>query len=244
MILSIVIPAYNESATLHTIIDKVLNVKLPKDFEKEIIIVNDCSKDSTLGIAEDLAKKHSSIRVLSNPVNSGKTQTVKYGLMESKGDYVVIQDADLEYEPEDFALILELMLKHGCDVGYGNRFGLNNGVIYWKNFIGNILLSSISNLFTIRHNRVFIPDMEVCYKMVRGDIIRKIAPTIESRSNFGLEPELTAKLSRFRKDNSFLKFVIVPIRYFPRSVEQGKKMKAFEDGFKALGEIVKFNVFI
>jgi glycosyltransferase involved in cell wall biosynthesis len=241
--LSIVIPAYNETQTLEKIVFKVVDVKLPDDFEKEIIIVNDCSKDNTLELAEKLSTIHSNIKVLTNHKNIGKSQTVRKGVLASTGDWVVIQDADLEYEPEDFATILEFVIKHNCDVGYGNRFGLNNGVIYWKNFCGNIFLSTISNLFTIWHNRVFIPDMEVCYKLIRGDVAREIAETITSTSNFGIEPEITAKLSKYRNKCDFLKFVIVPIRYYPRSVLQGKKMKAFQDGFKALVEIIKFNVF-
>jgi glycosyltransferase involved in cell wall biosynthesis len=242
-LLSIIIPAYNETKTLPTIVSKVLNIKLPKGFTKEIIIVNDSSTDDTLKIANKLANQHAEIKVLSNETNQGKSQTVRKGMLESTGDWVVIQDADLEYDPDDIVFILENVLKHNCDVGYGNRFALNNGVIYWKNFIGNIGLSSISNLFTIWHNRVFIPDMEVCYKLIRGSIARDIASTIISKSNFGIEPEITAKLSKYRKNQDFLKFIILPIRYYPRSIAEGKKMKAFRDGFKALFEIIYFNIF-
>ncbi len=242
--LSIIIPAYNEEKTLEQIIQKVLDVKLVSGFKKEIIICNDCSKDNTLKIAKKLEKSHKEIKVISNEKNLGKTQTVRAGILESTGDFVVIQDADLEYEPEDFAFMLKQTTKQNADVCYGNRFGKYNGVIYWKNFYGNLFLSIISSFFTSSRLRIFIPDMEVCYKMIRGDVAREIAPDIVSTSNFGFEPEITAKLSRYqKKDSECLNFLILPISYYPRSIEEGKKMNAFKDGIKALWEIIKFNLF-
>lgn len=256
-LLSYVIPAYNEEKTLEDIVGQVLKTKLPKGYEKEVIIVNDCSKDKTESIAKSLAKTHSEVKVLTNKTNLGKSQTVRRGILESTGDYVVIQDADLEYDPLDIVFLFEQLLHTDSDVAYGNRFGKYNGVIYWKNFLGNVFLSFISNLFTIRHNRVYIPDMEVCYKIIRGDVARELAKNLKSKSNFGFEPEITAKLSKYRFNNEqlklrkkkfesdpdYLKFIILPISYYPRSIAQGKKMKAFQDGFKALGEIIRFNIF-
>jgi len=244
-VLSFIIPAYNESATIETITRKVMGLELPKGFGKEIIIINDCSGDNTLEIINKIASENKIVKVLDNAANLGKSQTVRKGILESTGDYVVVQDADLEYEPADIVFLLENLLKHDCDVAYGNRFGKFNGVIYWKNFLGNIFLSSISNLFTIWHTRVAIPDMEVCYKLVKGPIFRDIAKNIQSTSNFGIEPEITAKLSKYHlnKKGDFLKFIILPVSYTPRSVEEGKKMKAFSDGFKALVEIFRFNLF-
>jgi glycosyltransferase involved in cell wall biosynthesis len=241
--LSYIIPAYNESKTLEEIVQKVLEVKLPEGYQKELIIVNDCSKDATLKIARELESLHPSVKVIDNENNLGKTQSVKKGIMESTGDYVVIQDADLEYDPKDTEFLLVNLLKNNCEVAYGNRFGVDNGMIYAQNFYGNIFISLVSSIFTSYRLKVTIPDMEVCYKMVRGDIIRKIAPTIESTSNFGFEPEITAKLSRFKIEDRNLKFIILPITYIPRTVAEGKKMKAFRDGLKALFEIIKFNLF-
>ncbi len=241
--LSIVIPAYNEEKTLESIVNQVLEIKLPNNFEKEIIIVNDASKDSTLEIAQKLSSQSAEIKVLDNSLNLGKSQTVKKGILASTGDYVVIQDADLEYNPQEIAFLLEQLLKHNCNVAYGNRFGLHNGVIYTQNFVGNLLLSFVSTIFTTIRLRVVIPDMEVCYKMIQGSVAREIATGLKATSNFGFEPEITAKLSRFMLKGEHLKFIVLPISYNPRSVAEGKKMSAFKDGFKALIEILKYNIF-
>jgi glycosyltransferase involved in cell wall biosynthesis len=240
--LSIVVPAYNEEKTLSEIIARVINIKLPENWEKEIIIVNDGSKDNTFSVMKKLADKYPEVKIYNNEKNLGKTQTVKNGLMKTNGDVVVIQDADFEYSPEEIPMLLEKMLQDKLDVVYGNRFGKKNKVIYLQNYIGNKFLSFISNIFTYPRIKVWIPDMEVCYKMVDGKIFRELAKTIESTSTFGLEPEITAKLSKYKKNNSHLKFGIVPISYNPRTIEEGKKMNAFKDGAKALIEIVKFNV--
>jgi glycosyltransferase involved in cell wall biosynthesis len=241
--LSYIVPAYNEEQNLELIIEKVLSTTLPHRTKKEIIIINDKSKDKTLTVAKALAKKHKEITVLNNTKNLGKTQTVRKGILKSTGDYVVIQDADLEYDPEDIVLLYDQLLKNKCDVAYGNRFGVDNGFVYFANFYGNIFISFISSLFTSSRLHVMIPDMEVCYKMVRRDVIRDIAQGIISTSNFGFEPEITAKLSRYKLNGEKLKFIVLPIRYYPRTVEEGKKMKAFQDGFKALFEILRFNIF-
>jgi len=248
--LSIIIPAYNESATILTILQKLIDCdfeSLGQEIHKEIIVVNDCSTDKTSELANEFTKTNQNekvkIKVLDNSQNLGKSQTVKRGIIESTGDWVVIQDADLEYEPTDLIELLRQGILKDCDVVYGNRFGQYNDVIYWKNFLGNLALSCFSNLFTIRHIRVFIPDMEVCYKMVKGGIFREIANTIESKSNFGFEPEITAKLGHYCKNVTHLKFLILPISYNPRSIKEGKKMKAFQDGIKAFWEIIHYNLF-
>lgn len=241
--LSIVIPAYNEEKTLEEIVVRVVNIKLPANWKKEILIVNDGSKDKTFEIAQCLDKKYSEIQALENERNMGKTQTVKNGILRTTGNVVVIQDADFEYRPEELPDLLEKMISENLDVVYGNRFGKKNKVIYWKNYIGNRMLSFFSNVFTYPRVRRYIPDMEVCYKMVDGEVMRDIGKGIVSKSTFGLEPELTAKLSRYKKNGKRLRFGIVPISYIPRTVEEGKKMHAFKDGFKALIEIVRFNLF-
>jgi glycosyltransferase involved in cell wall biosynthesis len=240
--LSIVVPIYNEERTLSQLLEKVLEIDLPENYQKEMILCNDCSTDSSQQIIDEYCKKYDFIKSIKNPKNMGKSQTVKQGLLNSTGDFVVIQDADLEYDPKDLVDMLEQGLKKECDVIYGNRFGQYNGVIYWKNFLGNLFLSIFSNFFTIARIRVFIPDMEVCYKMFKGNIIREIAPQITSTSNFGFEPEITARLGQYSKKDH-LKFLILPISYYPRSVAEGKKMNAIKDGIKALVEIFRFNLF-
>ncbi len=241
--LTFVIPAYNEGKTISGLIKKVVKLKLPGKYKKEIIVVNDYSKDNTADVINKFAEKNKEIKLLNNKKNLGKSQTVKKGVLASSGDYVVIQDADLEYDPEDIVFMFDFLLKNKLDVIYGNRFGRDNGMGYTKNFYGNLLLSFFSNLFTIGRINVDIPDMEVCYKLVRGDVFRKVAKTIESKSNFGFEPEITAKLSKYKLKSKNLQFGVLPIKYFPRTYEEGKKMKAFRDGFKALVEIIRFNLF-
>lgn len=243
MKLSIVIPVYNEEKTLEVLVQKVLQVKFTEDTTKEIILVNDGSKDKSGEIMDSLAKNFPEIKSYHNEKNSGKTQTVKNGLSYTTGEYVVIQDADLEYEPAELTDLFNLMREKNLDVVYGNRFGKKNKIIYWKNYIGNIGLSLFSNIFTFLRIKVYIPDMEVCYKMIRGDVARELGKTIVSTSKFGLEPEITAKLAKYKIDGKHLKFGIVPISYYPRTIAEGKKMSAFSDGFKALKEIITFNLF-
>ncbi len=241
-VLSIVIPVYNEEKTLEILVDKVLQVNFPQDIQTEIILVNDGSKDKSGEIMDELARRHSNIKSYHNQKNSGKTQTVKNGLTYTTGNIVVIQDADLEYEPNELVEMLELMNTKNLDVVYGNRFGKKNKVIYLKNYIGNKALSMFSNLFTYPRIHVYIPDMEVCYKMMPGEVARELGKTITSTSKFGLEPEITAKLSKYKLNGKHLKFGIVPISYYPRTIAEGKKMSAFSDGAKALKEIIEYNL--
>lgn len=236
--LSIVIPAYNEEKTIAQIIRKVLELNLSQwNIAKEILVVNDASQDRTAEIVSEIASRQKDIKLLNHNKNIGKSQSVKTGILASTGDLVVIQDADLEYNPENFIdFITEFLKDKSLDVVYGNRFGKDNDVIYWQNWIGNRALTLISNIFTMWKG-FWISDMEVCYKMARGDHYRKLAATIKSTSNFGFEPEITAK---FAKSN--VKYLQLPIDYSPRTIAEGKHMNAWKDGLKALGEIVRFNL--
>ena len=241
--LSIVIPVYNEEKTLKELVQKVLDVKFDKEFSKEIVIVEDGSKDSSWIIMQELAKSYpTEIKIFKNEKNSGKSQSVRNGILKTTGEIVVVQDADFEYEPKELNDLLNLFIDKNLDVVYGNRFGKKNKVIYLKNYIGNRALSMFSNLFTFPRIKVMIPDMEVCYKMMRGEIAREIGASIISKSTFGLEPEVTAKLSKYKLNGKHLKFGIVPISYYPRTMAEGKKMHAFSDGWKAFKEIIKFNL--
>jgi glycosyltransferase involved in cell wall biosynthesis len=236
MELSIVMPALNEEKNIQKIVSKVYKSFEGKDIE--LIIVNDNSTDNTQELAMSLKKKYRNITVLKNEIQSGKTMTVKRGLLLTKGEYVVIQDSDLEYDPEDLKEIYKQIVDGDYDVVYGNRFTKGNKVIYLQNWIGNTFLSFVSSIFTGIRNGMWTRDMEVCYKMARGKVFREIAKTIKSKSTFGLEPELTAKFSRIKG----LKFTQVPISYTPRKIVDGKKMNAISDGTKALFEILYYNI--
>lgn len=245
-ILSIIIPVYNEERTIQKILELVASVNLPKDMEKEIIIVNDHSTDYSQEIIDTFVlsdnSKMNRYIILENQRNRGKSRSVKRGVLASSGDFVVTQDADLEYDPKDLAIFLEIFLNNNfIDVIYGNRFNKQNKFPNTVHSFGNRFLTSVSNMFT--RPKGFAPhDMETCYKMVRGDIMRSLFKTLESKSNFGLEPELTAKLARYRKPNGKrLKFKEVNIYYKPRTISQGKKMRWFKNGIEALLEILYFN---
>jgi glycosyltransferase involved in cell wall biosynthesis len=242
---SIVIPVYNEENTVKKILDMVAKVKFPNDIKKEIIVVNDASKDKSKEYINSVVKKkykNTEFLVLENKKNLGKSQTVKAGILASTGDLVVTQDADLEYNPNELVLFVKEFLNDPYTaVIYGNRFNSKNSFDGSVHSLGNKFVTYLSNLFT--RPKGFAPtDMETCYKMVRGDIMRNLFKTLESTSNFGLEPELTAKLARYRKMNGQrLKFREIDISYIPRTLSQGKKMRWFKHGFEALLEILYFN---
>lgn len=248
--LSVIIPAYNEARTIRQLLELVAAIPTAQT-SKEIIVVNDASKDNTLELAQTVAAKQTTnqitFKLLTNETNLGKSRSVRRGILASSGDLVVIQDADLEYEPAELAEFLELFRNDSeLMVVYGNRFGKKNKVVYWQNWFGNRFLTFVSNLFTLRHG-LWVSDMEVCYKMVDGEILRELAEGLSSTSNFGFEPEITAKLARYRLSQadgakSRLKYRQLPITYRPRTIAEGKHMKAFRDGFKALKEIIVFNL--
>ncbi len=238
-LLSIVIPAYNEEKSISELLNNVFDAEL--GIRKEIIVVNDASKDETPKILERYASRPD-VKVFHNKVNSGKTQTVKNGLSKTTGDLVVIQDADLEYDPNDLREFIRLFQEDEADLVYGNRFGKKNKVIYLANWIGNTGLSYISAFFTGLRSGMWTRDMEVCYKMAPGKVFRELGETIVSKSTFGLEPEISAKFSKFKLGGKHLRFRQVPISYYPRTLEEGKQMNAFRDGFKALIEILRFNL--
>lgn len=241
-ILSFIVPAYNEEQTIIELLNKVLDIELPGKYMKEIIVIDDGSKDKTVELVTKLAKKKKEITLLRNSNNLGKTQTVKKGILISTGDYVIIQDADLEYSPSDIVHMLEMVVEKGYDVVYGDRFGGKNGVLYLSFYLGNKFVTLFSNLFTFWRIKKWIPDMEVGYKLVRGDIMRKLAKKITAKSSFGFEPELTALLAKYKsREEKELRWGIKQISYFPRTVEDGKKIR-YTDGLKAIGEIVKYNI--
>lgn len=228
-------PVYNEGNTLDKILNNILVTKWP--LEIEIVATNDCSKDESLNILKAWQERLP-IKILNNDTNLGKSVSVKKGILKSSGDLVVIQDADLEYEPQDLLEFIEVFEQVPVDVVYGNRFLINNKVIYPLNWLGNKGLSFLSGVFTQLRAGFFPGDMEVCYKMVKGEMFRELAKELVSTSNFGFEPEITARLSKVKG----VAFKELPINYYPRTVKEGKKMKGLTDGIKAAIEILRFNI--
>lgn len=233
--LSIVVPAYNEGPTILPILEKIQSVNLTKGVGKELIIVNDCSKDDTEFHILNFIKQHPDLNptYLKHEVNQGKGAALRTGILQAKGDFVVIQDADLEYDPHEFNLLLSPILNGHADVVYGSRFmgGRPHRILFFWHTIGNKFLTFLSNAFT----NLNLTDMETCYKMFRREIIQNI-PLKENR--FGFEPEVTAKIAKVPG----IRIYEVGISYFGRTYAEGKKIN-WKDGFRAIFCILKYNLF-
>ncbi len=232
--LSIVIPAYNEERTIHLILDKVRQVTMPAGWQKEIIIVNDCSKDNTEGAIKKYMGEHPDfpMRYIAHEVNKGKGAALHTGIAFASGDYTIIQDADLEYDPEEYKILLIPVMKGFADVVYGSRFmgGNPHRILFFWHSIGNKFLTRISNIFT----NLNLTDMETCYKLFRSDIIKSL-PLQEKR--FGFEPEVTARISRVKD----VRIYEVGISYYGRTYAEGKKI-GWRDGVRAIYCILKYNI--
>jgi glycosyltransferase involved in cell wall biosynthesis len=230
--LSIIIPCYNEKATIEAILKEVMDVNLGTT-KKEIIIIDDGSKDGTRNILKKLADKNKSIKLIFQKTNQGKGAALKRGLIESTGDVVVIQDADLEYDPQEYKRLLYPIERGQADVVYGSRFigGEPHRIIYYRNQIANKFLTMLSNVFT----GLNLTDMETCYKTFRGDLVRDLAKHLKA-ARFGFEPEITARIAK-----SGASVYEIGISYYGRSKEEGKKI-GMRDGLKAIYEIIYFNL--
>lgn len=233
--LSIVIPAYNEGRTIQLILNKVKAVSLRDQIAKEVIIVNDCSKDNTEEAIQAYiaANPQLNIQYYRHEVNQGKGAALHTGIQKATGDFVIVQDADLEYDPNEYNILLQPILDGFADVVYGSRFmgGNPHRILFFWHSIGNKMLTFLSNMFT----NLNLTDMETCYKLFRREIIQGIQL---KEKRFGFEPEVTAKVSRIPK----IRIYEVGISYYGRTYEEGKKI-GWKDGFRAVWCILKYNFF-
>lgn len=233
--LSIIIPAYNEGPTIHRILDKIREVELINQIAKEVIIVNDCSTDNTEDSIRSYQTKNGDfpISYFLQEKNMGKGAALHRGFKEATGDCVIVQDADLEYDPRDYNALLAPMVEGFADIVYGSRFmgEKPHRVLFYWHRVGNKFLTGLSNMF----NNLNLTDMETCYKLFRADIIKHIRL---KEKRFGFEPEVTAKIARI----AGVRIYEVGISYYGRTYKDGKKI-GWRDGFRALWCILKYSLF-
>ena len=232
--LSIVIPVYNEARTIHQILDLLRELKLMNGIGKEIILVNDCSTDGSGDTIRAYAAQHPQLglRLLEHAVNQGKGAALHTGIREATGDYVIIQDADLEYDPEEYNVLMKPILKGFADVVFGSRFlgGNPHRILFFWHSIGNSVLTFLSNMCTDLN----LTDMETCYKLFRRDLIQGLKL---EENRFGFEPEVTAKIARVPD----VRIYEVGISYYGRTYAEGKKI-GWRDGFRAIYCILKYGL--
>lgn len=233
--LSIIIPIYNEERTIHRILDKVKDVKLIANLDKEVLLVNDSSKDNSETVLKSYMSAHPEIHFeyRSHSVNMGKGAAIHTGIKEATGDYIIVQDADLEYDPQEFNILLQPIIDGFADVVYGSRFigGKPHRILFFWHTIGNKFLTFLSNMFT----NLNLTDMETCYKLFKSEVLKSIQL---KENRFGFEPEVTAKVARIPN----VRIYEVGISYYGRTYAEGKKIN-WKDGFRAIYCILKYNIF-
>lgn len=233
--LSIVVPAYNEENTIESVLAKIGEVKLINNIEKELIVVNDCSRDNTEQVVKNYAARNPQLNIqyYKHEVNKGKGAALHTGIRNATGDYLIIQDADLEYDPEEFNILLKPMVNGFADVVYGSRFvgGRPHRALFFFHTIGNKMLTFLCNALT----NLNITDMETCYKLFRTEMVQSLNL---KEQRFGFEPEVTIKISRIPK----VRIYEVGISYYGRTYEEGKKI-GWKDGFRAIYCMLKYGLF-
>lgn len=232
--LSVIVPAYNEENTIEVVLKKLLEVKLDGNMTKEIVVVNDASTDKTEKSVENFLAQHpeAPISYIKHNVNQGKGAALHTGIKAATGDYIIVQDADLEYDPNEFNILLQPVLDGHADVVYGSRFmgGKPHRILFFWHSIGNQFLTFLSNMAT----NLNLTDMETCYKLFKADMLKSLHL---KEKRFGFEPEVTAKISKIPN----VRIYEVGISYYGRTYEEGKKI-GWKDGVRAIYCIVRYGV--